>query len=196
MSRTANSTSVVERNEPADLVYQMKITLRGIRPQIWRRIQVTGDTLLWALHGVLQTVMGWNDEHPHRFLINGIYYGEPGLSSSALVVVDEESVRLDQVIALESERFTYEYGSGTGWDHEILIEKILPRRDGERYPTCHQGERACPPEHSGSPWGYRKFLKGLNSSDSAPGKGPKDIGKDFDPEGFVAAEVNRRLGWP
>ena len=124
-----------ERSGGADLVYEMKITLRGIRPPIWRSVKVTGDTLLWVLHGVLQTVMGWNDEHPHRFLINGTYYGEPGLASSALEVVDEESVRLDQVISSEKERFTYEYGSGTGWDHEILIERILPRGDGERYPV-------------------------------------------------------------
>ena len=111
MGRSQKIMSVVEGNEPADLVYEMKITLRGIRPQIWRSVKVTGDTLLWALHGVLQTVMGWNDEHPHRFSINGIYYGEPGLSSSALEVVDEESVRLDQVISRENEKLIYEYGS-------------------------------------------------------------------------------------
>ena len=196
MGRTQKITNATERNEPADLVYQMKITLRGIRPPIWRSVKVTGDTLLWALHGVLQAVMGWNDEHPHRFSINGIYYGEPGLSSSALEVVDEESVRLDQVISLENERFVYEYGSGTGWDHEILIERILPRGDGDRYPTCHHGERSCPPEHSGSPWGYRKFLKGLKGEpNSAGSKGRKRAGDAFDPEQFVAAEVNRRLGW-
>ena len=45
MGRSQKITSVVERNEPADLVYEMKITLRGIRPQIWRSVKVTGDTL-------------------------------------------------------------------------------------------------------------------------------------------------------
>lgn len=196
MRKSQKSARAPRRNESAGLVYQMKISLTGIRPPIWRDIRVTDDTLLWALHGVLQTVMGWNDEHPHRFLMNGTYYGQPGLSSSALEVVDEESVRLNQVISGEKERFIYEYGSGTGWDHEVLVERILARGDGERYPICQQGNRACPPEHCKGPAGYRKFLKTLKDpSDSAAGNGHAWIDEGFDPEKFAAEEVNRRLGW-
>ena len=196
MGRSQQSTSVIQQQTACDLVFQMKVTLRGIRPPIWRRVKVTSDTLLWALHGVLQAVMGWNEEHQHRFLINGIYYGESGLSTPALEVIDEESVRLDEVISAENQKFLYQYGSGTGWEHEILIEKILPHGDGERYPTCRYGERACPPEHSGNPWGYREFLKGLKDSSGNADARRRTKGEPcFDPEEFAPAEANRRLGW-
>lgn len=186
----------LRRNGGANLVYEMKVTLRGIRPPIWRKIHVTGDTRLWVLHGILQSVMGWNDEHPHRFLINGTYYGEPVLSDSILKVVDEESVCLNQLVSGENTKFLYEYGTGWGWDHEILIEKILSRGDGEQYPICRDGNLACPPEHCGSPSGYRAFLKSLNGKSGSEGNnGQESVGDVFNPEKFNVEEINRRLGW-
>jgi len=44
-------------------LYQFKVTLRGIHPPIWRRIQVWEDATLAQLHRVLQMVMGWEDYH-------------------------------------------------------------------------------------------------------------------------------------
>ena len=38
-------------------IYQIKVTLRGSRPPIWRRIQVPGDITLAELHDILQAVM-------------------------------------------------------------------------------------------------------------------------------------------
>ena len=34
---------------PNQLIYQMKVSLIGIKPPIWRRIQVTGDMTLYYL---------------------------------------------------------------------------------------------------------------------------------------------------
>ena len=39
-------------------IYQLKITLRGIRPPIWRRVQVRSDVTLGHLHWVIQFAMG------------------------------------------------------------------------------------------------------------------------------------------
>jgi hypothetical protein len=44
-------------------VYQFKVTLCGLHPPIWRRIQVWEDATLAQLHRVLQMVMGWEDYH-------------------------------------------------------------------------------------------------------------------------------------
>jgi len=48
-------------------VYQLKISLNHIRPQIWRRILVQGIMHLGRLHDVIQVVMGWKDYHMHHF---------------------------------------------------------------------------------------------------------------------------------
>jgi hypothetical protein len=182
--------------ESSRVVYEIKVRLRGIRPPIWRRLQVTSDTLLWGLHAILQLVMGWEDEHPHRFFINGTYYGEPGLSPSGLEIVDEESVRLSDVIKDEGDKFIYQYGSGIGWSHEIKIKKILTSETWHRYPICLEGKRACPPEHFREPWEYREFLKALKDTSRL---GDKDkngsVAEDFHPEKFDRELVHRRLGW-
>jgi prepilin-type processing-associated H-X9-DG protein len=48
-----------------DKVYQFKVALQGIRPPIWRRIQVAGNYSFWDLHVAIQDAMGWWDSHLH-----------------------------------------------------------------------------------------------------------------------------------
>ena len=56
---------------PAGAVFQFKITLQGIEPPIWRRIQ-TKDCTLDKLHEHIQTAMGWTNSHLHQFKIGGV----------------------------------------------------------------------------------------------------------------------------
>lgn len=48
-------------------VYQFKISLKGIKPTIWRRIQVPETYTFWDLHVAIQDAMGWEDYHLHEF---------------------------------------------------------------------------------------------------------------------------------
>ena len=36
---------------------------------------------------------------------------------------------------------TYEYDFGSTWTHNILLEKILPRAKGKKYPICVTGRK-------------------------------------------------------
>jgi hypothetical protein len=65
------------RRASTGTIYQLKVTLRGIRPPIWRRVQVPGDYTLQKLHQVIQTVMGWYNGHLHEFRVGRVSYGEP-----------------------------------------------------------------------------------------------------------------------
>ena len=58
-------------------IYELKITLCGSKPPIWRRVQVPGGIKLNRLHDVLQIVMGWTDSHLHQFRVGSIFYSLP-----------------------------------------------------------------------------------------------------------------------
>ncbi|MGH2639586.1 MAG: plasmid pRiA4b ORF-3 family protein [Rhabdochlamydiaceae bacterium] len=63
------------RTEKAVEVYQLRIWIRKINPQIWRRFLVRSDCTIAELHDTLQVAFGWSDEHLHQFLIRGKPYG-------------------------------------------------------------------------------------------------------------------------
>jgi hypothetical protein len=48
-------------------VYRLKVTLKAIRPPIWRRFLVPSDVTFELLHGCLQAVMPWSGSHTHLF---------------------------------------------------------------------------------------------------------------------------------
>src|SRR6516162_7283763 len=48
-------------------VFQIKVTLLGTMPPIWRRLLVPSDLTLAHLHDVLRSAMGWQDCHMHEF---------------------------------------------------------------------------------------------------------------------------------
>ena len=50
-------------------VYQLKVSLKGIRPPIWRRIQVPDYYTFSDLHTAIQNAMGWLDLHLHALKI-------------------------------------------------------------------------------------------------------------------------------
>jgi hypothetical protein len=50
-------------------IYQIKVTLNGSKPPIWRRILVPGNVTLEHLHYILQAVMGWTNAHLHQFIV-------------------------------------------------------------------------------------------------------------------------------
>ncbi|MDO8578515.1 MAG: plasmid pRiA4b ORF-3 family protein, partial [Dehalococcoidales bacterium] len=116
-----------------ETVYQIKVTLKESKPLIWRRVQVPGSVTLHRLHMILQYVMGWTNSHLYRFDIAGTEYSLPD-PDGELHFVDSRRNRLNKVVSMEKTGFLYEYDFGDGWNHEILIEKILPAESAGQYP--------------------------------------------------------------
>ena len=139
-------------------IYQMKVTLMDSKPPIWRRIQVPSDISLSKLHHILQAVMGWTDSHLHQFVAGDKIYGVPD-PDYGFEVINERRVKLSQMAKGEKAKFRYEYDFGDNWQHQLLVEKVLPAEPGVHYPRCLTGKRACPPEDCGGVWGYSTFLE-------------------------------------
>jgi hypothetical protein len=176
-------------------IYQIKVTLDDTHPPVWRRIQVPSNITLLKLHDILQIVMGWDDYHLHMFTIEGSIYGDPADDEYGdLGTIDEARFRLNQVIYREGQRLSYVYDFGDGWDHTLLVEKILPPQESVRYPICLKGKRACPPEDVGGVPGYENFLEAIRNPDHDEHEEYLTwIGGEFDPEAFNLEEVNTRL---
>jgi hypothetical protein len=193
MGRKPKTESGTSRANAKNLVYQMKVTLKGITPPIWRRFQVTGDTTLYVFHGVVQTVMGWLGGHMHEFEIHGTPYGDPAESEEE--VIDEGRVTLGRLIFAEKDKFLYVYDFGDNWEHEVLVEKILPIEKGTHYPVCLAGKRACPPEDCGGPLGYKELLEILMDPNHPEHDDRFDwLPGDFDSEKFDLQLVNENIG--
>ena len=135
--------------------------------------------------------MGWENYHLYKFTIRGIDYSIPDFE---LEMENAKRTKLDDVISSERERLVYEYDFGDGWEHDILVEKILPAEKGKRYPICITGKRACPPEDCGGIWGYAELLEIIQDPDHEEYEEKMEwLGEEFDPEEFDLNRVNRML---
>jgi len=105
------------------VVYQIKVTLKGSKPPIWRWMQVTSTATLAQLHHILQRVMGWEGYHLYHFVVGGMEYGDPSMVEE-MEGEDARRVTLASLVRGEKAKFLYEYDFGDSWDHELLIEKV------------------------------------------------------------------------
>ena len=188
----------MEKDEDSE-VYQLKITISGSNPTIWRRFLVDSEINLYKLHNIIQIVMGWTDSHLHHYRENNVFYGTPQPDSgwdfnSKFKTVDERKYKINQILTRPKMRILYEYDFGDSWWHEVVLEKILEKDNKVNPPICLNGAMACPPEDCGGIGGYYNLL-GVN-------RNPKDpeyddmiewLGDEFDPEKIDLEAINKKL---
>lgn len=184
---------------PSRRIYQFKITLKGIRPPIWRRFLVPEDYTFWDLHVAIQDVMGWLDGHLHAFHIKNPMTGheeEIGLPEEDPLFDDHGILpgweqQISQYFTPENRKAMYLYDFGDGWEHALVLEQILAAEKGFVYPRCEDGKRACPPEDCGGVWGYANMLEILSNPKHKEHKDTIEwLGKNFEPEDFDATDVH------
>lgn len=181
--------------EPASppSVHRLKVTLRGVRPPIWRRLLVPSGVTLAKLHDILQRAMGWHDSHLHLFRTRDATYGDRIMLDDP-DVRSERTSRLGVVAPTKGSKLWYDYDFGDGWEHEILVEAVVPPDAGARYPVCLGGRRACPPEDSGGVWGYADLIEIVGDPGHEDHAAMTEwLGRPLDPEAFDVEAVNRRL---
>lgn len=181
-------------NGPAP-TYQIKVTLLGTKPPIWRRLLVPADLSLAVLHDAIQAAFGWEDSHLHVFQTP---YGDFGRADPELGSRAEKPVNLEQVAAKPGDKLRYTYDFGDDWVHEIEVEKALDPDPSLASPVCTGGRRAAPPDDCGGLWGYEMLREALadprhpDHEDRMEWMGLSDPGQ-FDPAAFDADQVNQAL---
>jgi len=185
--------------DPAPVQLQLKVTLLDIQPAIWRRLLVPAAIKLPKLHTVLQLAFGWTNSHLHSFRLEddtyeAIYPDDWGQDISGPGQRhDEKKFRLCDLLHAPGDWLIYEYDFGDSWQHEVVVEKILPTAE-TRSASCHAGARAGPPEDCGGVPGYENLIEAM-----ANPKHPEReellewLGEPFNPEAFSIPNVNRTL---
>ncbi|MDE3199271.1 MAG: plasmid pRiA4b ORF-3 family protein [Acidobacteriota bacterium] len=184
---------------PLALRYELKVTLLGIEPPIWRRLLVPATLPLGYLHDALQIVLGWTDSHLHQFEREGRIWSQPDwYEDDDIEVGDESLIAVSRVLTGEGDILTYRYDFGDDWTHEIAVERI--GAEGLDRPICVAGERRCPPEDVGGVHGYTEFLEVIFDPTHEEFEHYRQwAGLDFSPEAFDIEKVNAALArkrWP
>jgi hypothetical protein len=146
-------------------IYQLKITLLGTKPRVWRRLLIPSELALGELHHIIQIAMGWTNSHLHMFKTDtGAIYGDKAADDDGMLgFKDEWAVDIGKILRQPRQTMIYEYDFGDGWEHEVLLEKQIPLiGDQAAEARCLDGAGACPPEDVGGVPGFQHFLEVIN----------------------------------
>lgn len=189
-------------------VLHLKITLYYINPPIWRRVEVPDTLTFWELHFVLQILFDWQNSHLFEFRqgrgsIKDFLTGSPPVlpgdeDNMSEWQRDSRQVTLVEILRKPKDKLTYTYDFGDYWEHDVVVEKVIPLPEGAPLPAvrCLAGKRAAPLEDIGGFPGYEQFLEVL--AEKAAGKRkrmPSEYAglSKFDPEEFSLADYNHDL---
>lgn len=142
--------------------------------------------------------MGWLDYHLHAFRIRNPVTGR---TDEIGIPVDEfpspdgpclagwETSIADYFVK-PTDRAEYAYDFGDDWQHTVKLESISELEKGTPALACLAGERRCPPEDCGGPYGYQDLLRVISDPTDSEYKQMMDwLGGSFDPENFDPSQV-------
>ena len=188
----------------SDTILQLKVTLVGSRPSIWRKILIPINSTFFALHVAIQDAFGWDDAHLHQFHTtepyrrNSIYRNVIGFPMPEMEdVLDERKIKLSEWLQTPKSKVWYEYDFGDDWMHEVRVEKVMPGDPKIHYPSLVAGANACPPEDCGGVGGYGQLLEVLRNPRHEDHEEMLEwlgieSAEDFDPTFFDEKDVSFR----
>jgi Plasmid pRiA4b ORF-3-like protein len=203
-------------------IARLKVTVKDIRPPIWRRLEVPLDFTFARLSDVILAAFGWTNSHLHEFELGRRRIGMPDPDEAdwaraapeelhhlfpqldpqraGLVVPpsleDEARVTLAQGLASAVRRFLYRYDFGDDWRHLVQVEEVREAEAALTYPRCTAGRRAAPPEDCGGVWGYAHLLEVLADPAHDEYAELRDWCPYFQPEEFDLAAADEAVRHP
>ena len=96
--------------------YQLRISLRYLKPEIWRRLLAPDTATLAQLHRLLQLTIGWSNSHMHEFRVGktGYEMSDPDWPDMN-PTLNEKRYTLSAVLGDTLRKFVYPYDFGDGW---------------------------------------------------------------------------------
>jgi hypothetical protein len=149
------------RAKRSHATYQIKVSISGSDPEIWRRLSLPGDITLDLLHNVIQIAFGWEHSHLHQFEAYGRRYTDTSFGPVP-GATDERQATLAELAPRKGSRLRYTYDFGDDWAHDIVVEDVDRDRETSEV-TCLAAERAGPPEDSGGIPGYLHLIDAIGN---------------------------------
>ena len=175
----------------SSIIDELKISLSGIKPTIYRTIQIEEHRTVFELHAAVQIAFGWENSHMHRF-----ENGDDRIGMSEFDefeddhTIEERNIRLFQTGLNEKDKFEYIYDFGDHWVHEIQLTKILESKK-TFYPKCIKGAMNRPPEDCGGIHGFEDFKEIMGNRKHPEFKEMKTwYGGMYDEELFLKDQIN------
>jgi hypothetical protein len=177
-------------------IHTLRVTLRGSRPAIWRRVEVRSTMTLPRLHATLQAPMGWLDYHLFAFVVNGVAYGDPALLEE-ITDEDDTLVRLRDVAPQDGTRSAYNDDFGDDRWLDLVVEAVGPPDPAARCPRRTADALATPPEDGGGIRGHADFRRAIRHPRHPDHDDPVAwSGGRFDPAAFDVPRADARLRGP
>lgn len=134
---------------------QLKISIDGIIPPIWRQIQVPNSYSLYQLHHIIQIAFGWENDNAWCFWIEDTPTTNPMLWGGGVTRWDKR-VKINSVLNQVGDVLSYQYGKGEGY-WKLTVELDFVDTAKIRFPRCLDGARAIM-EDVGGVEGYQKLM--------------------------------------
>jgi hypothetical protein len=170
----------------------LRVSLRYVDPEVWRRIVVKSDMPVPKLAKTLEQAMGWAGYHMHMIDVGGLLFGIPDEGDD--YIINEKAVTVKHLLPRDQSSLRWDYDFGDGWEHDVVVEAIEPLNPKTKYPVVLDGARACPPEDVGGPGGYEELLRVLNDPNDEEHEHMASWAPEgFEPAAFDLVAANRRL---
>ena len=202
LNRETNDHNFIVKGTIMAHIFQLKVTLDGTKPPVWRRMQIASTLTFYDLHTIIQEIMPWDNYHLHMFTIDWNTHIESCDMTSVAELQDmhgpdvllDHKIKLSTFLKYEKQKIQYTYDFGDSWDHTIMVEKIIETKDAFEPAVCLTGKRNAPLEDCGGIPGYYECLECI--------KNPKNVDEyysefledtDWEPEHFDLDQVNTAL---
>jgi hypothetical protein len=170
--------------------------MRDIAPPIWRSLRIPDDFTLHRLHRVLQIAFSRLDYHLYEFRAGEHRFQAPDPEAEE-TYEDATRVTLGELALEPGGHLTYVYDFGDDWEHDLLVERLLPMPDAhspDRSPRLLDGARAAPPEDVGGTGGYERMVAALRDRTDPEHRNYRLwAGPTYDPDRFDPWAVDHAL---
>jgi hypothetical protein len=172
---------------------EIEVSLKHIRPRIWRRFLLNEQATFADLHRAIQDAFGWMSCHlwefqaagRHRESIAGVPddgfgWGEP--------TPDAEKVLVTAYLGRAARTCVYLYDFGDDWEHTVKLTRTVEQ---DAWRVLLAGRRSAPPEDCGGVPGYEDCVA-VASGESTDEDLAEWLG-DWDPDGWSLAAAKARF---